>query len=63
MAGTERSADRTVASKTLPKLKVEIYEGDRLKEVVEIDDPRQRWCRTYNDARTGRTAVPAVPAA
>jgi hypothetical protein len=45
----------------LPPLRVNLFNEDRIERVVEITDPRVRFCLTYNEIMSGTTkrAAPA----
>jgi hypothetical protein len=50
---------RTPMPGELPQLKVGIYVGRKLTSVVDLEDPREAFCRFYNEiAAGGRRAVP-----
>lgn len=38
-----------IANGQFPKLKVELYRGDRLVKVEEFDDPREEFVRFFNE--------------
>lgn len=42
----------------LPKLVVAIYRGDVFVRNVELDDPREAYCRSYNSCDVGTVAYP-----
>jgi hypothetical protein len=66
--GGNRSAANPPAGPALtplvgcPKLRVAIYRGDTIARYVEMDDPREQFCKTYNELTIG-VGVMAIPAA
>jgi hypothetical protein len=56
----ERQAKKAARTRSkLPKLKVAIMRGNKRVKFVELDDPRERYCLTFNSLGSENRAVPA----
>ena len=45
----ELARRKSPQAKKLPKLQVGIYEGCKLVRVVDVPDPRERFCQAWNE--------------